>query len=147
MVIGSQEIYKRVMGIIENEAPTIKAEVFGLLGDSYQTQEFDTKFKELWEFNWKPIKQEVQADITVFIKSETTWANDEKNKGWGGNCKRQALEHFNKYIAKTAHTNINVLKGKIIADFQKLANRRDTARFPRRQDNSYQAEIKNQYIV
>ena len=79
MIIGSQEIYKRVMGIIENEAPTIKAEVFGLLGDSYQTQEFDTKFKELWEFNWKLITQEVRADITVFIKSENTWANDEKN--------------------------------------------------------------------
>ena len=146
MIIGSQEIYKRVMYIIENEAPTIKAEVFGLLGDSYQTHEFDTKFKELWELNWKPIIQEVQAGITVFLRSETKWA-EEKNKGWGGDCKRQALEHYETYIVETAHTNIDVLKGKIIADFQKLANRRDTARFPRRQHNSYQAEIKNRYIV
>jgi len=148
MVIGSLEIYKRVMGIIQKEAPTIKAEVFGLLGDSYQKQEFDTKFKELWGHNWKQITQEVRADITVFIKSENTWANDEKNKGWGGNCKKQALQHFKKYIAETAHTNINVLKGKIIADFQKLANRREKALLPRKQQkNSYQAEIKNRYIV
>ena len=88
----------------------------------------------------------MHADIDVFIRSETKWA-EEKNKGWGGDCKRQALEHYETYIVETAHTNIDVLKGKIIADFQKLANRCDTARFPRRQDNSYQAEIKNRYIV
>ena len=148
MIIGSQEIYKRVMYIIENEAPTIKAEVFGLLGDSYQTQEFDTKFKELWEFNWKPITQEVRADITVFIKSENTWANDEKNKGWGGDCRRQALKHCEKYISEKARTNSDILKREIIADFQNLANKRENAYLPRKQqENSYQAEIKNRYIV
>ena len=125
---------------------TIKAEVLDLLGNSYTQQDFDTKFRELWQYNWKPIRKEVSADIDVFIRSETKWA-EEKNKGWGGDCKRQALEHYETYIVETAHTNIDVLKGKIIADFQKLANRRDTARFPRRQDNSYQAEIKNRYIV
>jgi len=123
MVIGSQEIYKRVMYIIENEAPTIKAQVFGLLGDSYQTHEFDTKFKELWELNWKPITQEVQAAITVFIRSETKWA-EEKNKGWGGDCKRQARSHVDKYISDKARTSIDILKRGIITDFQTLAKRK-----------------------
>jgi len=123
MGIGPQEIYKRVMGIIENEAPTIKTEVFGLFGKSYQKQEFDTKFKEFWIHNWKLITQEVQADIIVFIDKETKWA-EEKNKGWEGDCRRQALKHCEKYISEKARTNSDILKREIIADFQKLAKRK-----------------------
>ena len=125
MAISPQEIYKKVMKLIENEAPTIKEDVFGAHTSlSYTKQEFDTKFTEFWKYNWELITHEVQADIIVFIDNETKWA-EEKNKGWGGDCHRQALEHFKKYIAKTAHTNIDILKGKIIADFGKLAYSRE----------------------
>ena len=146
MGIDPDEIYNRVMSIVQQNDPTIKTEVFGLFGKSYQKQEFNTKYKEFWIHNWKLITQEVQADIIVFIDKETKWA-EEKNKGWEGDCRRQALEHFDEYILEKARTNIDILKGKIIADFRKLANKRDKAHFPRKQDNSYQAEIKNRYIV
>ena len=95
-----------------------------MFDDSYQEQEFDMKFKELWEINWELTRQEVRADINVFINDETTWADEEKNKRWGGDCRRQAVEHRDEYISEKAHTNINILKGKIIADFEKLANRK-----------------------
>ena len=123
MGIDPDDIYNRVMSIVQQNDPTIKTEVFGLFGKSYQKQEFDTKFKEFWEYNWKLITQEVQADIIVFIDQETKWA-EEKSKGWGGDCRRQALEHHDEYILEQAHTHINILKGKIIADFEKLANRK-----------------------
>ena len=123
MAISPREIYKRVMKLIENEAPTIKEDVFGVFGTSYQKQEFDTKFTEFWKYNWELITREVQADIIVFIDNETKWA-EEKNKGWGGDCHRQALEHYDEYIHEQAHKHIDILKVKIIADFQKLANRK-----------------------
>ena len=62
-------------------------------------------------------------NINVFINDENTWADEEKNKRWGGDCRRQAVEHRDEYISEKAHTNIDILKGKIIADFEKLANR------------------------
>ena len=123
MGIGPGEIYKRVMSIIQNEEPSIKAEVRNLFGNSYQEQEFDTKFKELWESNWELTRKEVRDDINVFIGHENTWA-EEENKKWGGDCRRQALRHRDDYISEKAHTNIDILKGKIIADFEKLANRK-----------------------
>ena len=134
------------MKLIENEAPTIKEDVFGAHTSlSYQKQEFDTKFTEFWKYNWELITQEVQADIVVFIDNETKWA-EEENKGWGGVCRRQALKHYDEYIHEQAHKHIDILKGKIIADFQKLAvwhtfDDGDTWQ------ESYQAEIKNRYIV
>ena len=120
MAISPQEIYKTVMKLIENAAPNIKEDVFGAHTNlSYTHQKFDTNFTEFWKYNWELITQEVQADIIVFINDETTWADDEKNKRWGGDCRRQALEHFDEYILEKARTNIDILKGKIIADFQK----------------------------
>ena len=107
-----------------NEEPTIKAQVLGLLGDSYQTHEFDTKFKQLWEYNWKPIRKEVSADIDVFINHETAWADKEENKGWGSVCRRKALQHVDKYISDKARTSIDILKRGIITDFQTLAKRK-----------------------
>ena len=124
MGIGPGEIYKRVMSIIQNEEPSIKAEVRNLFGNSYQEQEFDTKFKELWESNWESTRKEVHADENVFINSENTWADEQKNKSWGSDCRRKAAEHRDDHISETARTNIDILKGKIIADFQKLAKRK-----------------------
>ena len=147
MGIDPDDIYNRVMSIVQQNDPTIKTEVFGLFGKSYQKQEFDTKFKEFWIHNWKLITQEVQADIIVFIDKETKWA-EEKSKGWGGDCRRQALKHREKYISEKARTKSDKLKTEIIADFQNLANKRENAYLPRKQqENSYQAEIKNRYIV
>ena len=147
MGIGPHEIYNRVMSIVEHNEPTIKTEVSGLFGKSYQKQEFDTKFTELWKSNWESTRNEVRADIIVFINNETAWA-EEENKKWGDDCRKQALKNCQKYISEKARTNSDKLKTEIIADFQNLANKRENAYLPRKQqENSYQAEIKNRYIV
>ena len=81
-----------------DEELTIKAEVLDLFGNSYKQQDFDTKFKELWEYNWNPIRKEVHADIIVFVNDEAAWADEDKNKGWGDVCREKALSRVEKYI-------------------------------------------------
>ena len=123
MAISPQEIYKTVMKLIENAAPNIKEDVFHAHTNlSYTQQNFDTNFTEFWKYNWELITREVQADIIVFIDNETKWA-EEENKKWGGDCHREALEHYDEYIHEQAHKHIDIMKVKIIADFQKMANR------------------------
>ena len=148
MAISPQEIYKTVMKLIENAAPTIKEDVFGAHTNlSYTQQKFNTNFTEFWKYNWELTTQEVQAEINVWIDRENAWAEQE-SKQWGGGCRRKALDHYAEYIHEQAHKHIDTMKVKIIADFRKLANKREKAYLPRKQqENSYQAEIKNRYIV
>ena len=123
MAISPQEIYKTVMKLIENAAPTIKEDVFGAHTNlSYTQQKFDTNFTEFWKYNWELTTQEVQAEINVWIDRENAWAEQESKK-WGGGCHRKALDHYAEYIHELARKHIDIMKVKIIADFQKVANR------------------------